>query len=604
VFDKEFTERSAAAIHGGLHVTPRWAPEYIDTTVLAMPPKGNLALVEGLDWDLITQLLRVPDGFFNMCQGMHENEDFDYFTSTYTQRVFLYAARLFNWLFVTKFRQAKISTAALLGVMLPDCMYFKGLRGVLMANDDDTAEDLFHRVKVAYENLPESIRMPLAKGRKAGTRGIEFHHGGGIKILTARGDAPGVGRSTDRPVISEFGETKRQRNMVTNMFPGFGKRPNARPIIESTPGRLGSYHQKMWNSAVGSDGNDRWGSRFHPLFLKWYQDESCELDAGPNFVPTGEEQALLGRYGDNGLTERNLAFRRDQLATYFNHDDRLFRSKFPYNPWDGWIGGESPVMPADALQGLAETGIADKDIPDRGHGCLEIAPPQEGVPYICTADPAGQGQSGDPSALSVFGADYDEGCFDEVATWEGITDIDRFAQRLIRVQRRYPGCVLVVESNAAGVIKVLTTLGTKRVFFTSPRHAGWYATHQRLLQAEADTITMLRQGTLRLRALATIQQLMSYDGKLRAKRGKNDDGTTHHYDRARTVIIAANVLTQRKFRAQVLPPVQGDWTPRGTPLTIGEFERVDKARSRQKGLLYKDAPSWVNTHKVSKGFKQ
>ena len=504
-----------------------------DTPNLLQSSGADLAEAPGLHMGKVRALFSTPEAFVSMCQIVREDESTGYLNPTKTQRKLLHAVAENRWVLVNKFRQAKITTISVM-LLLRDCMYLSGVKGLLIAERQDTAEDIFERILFAYQRLPDDVKMPLAKGRKAGTTQIHFCHGGSIKILTAGGRSPAIGRSVDRLIITEFGEAQWQRKAAINIFPTLNKRPNARVILESTPGRAGSHHETMWRLALEGRG------RFHPLFLDWWEDDSCRVDP-TGFVPTEEEKAYEERHP--GMQDKHLAFRRLALETEFVGDPRLFSSKYPSDPYDGWLGSSAPVMPVDILKPLLSQAVNDPPI--SFSGCREIEPPVSGRKYVITADPAGFGGSGDKSALTVWDAVERR----EVAFWEDREAPDRFSRRLMNVQKRYNTALLAVESNATACIALLKDNGCKKLLWTNRNHPGWYATEKRIQEAEARLVRLLRDQDIHLCSRGLLHQLLNYDGS-RKRRVKGEDGETHHFDRARTAIMAADILSRRRFSTE------------------------------------------------------
>lgn len=515
----------------------------------------------GIHEGKVRAMFATPDAFVSMCQIVREDETIGYMEPTSTQKQVLEAYDQNNWIMVNKFRQAKITTVSVM-LLLRDCMYLEGVKGLLIAERQDTAEDIFERILFAYHRLPADVRMPLEAGRKAGATQMHFVHGGGIKVLTAGGRSPAIGRSIDRLVITEFGEAQWQRKAAINIFPTVNKRPNAKVILESTPGRAGSHHEQMWQSAL--EGN----SRFHPVFLRWWLDDSCRSRSeGLKLTPSEVEYQC--RHDSMGL--ESMAFRRQALGTEFVGDTRLFSSKYPSDPYDGWLGSTNPVMPAEVLKPALERAKAD---PPLGlAGCHEFESPRAGHQYLVTADPAGFGSSGDKSALTVWDAVERR----EVAFWEGREAPDRFERRLLKVQRRYHMAMLAVESNATACIAILKDNGAKNLLWTDRNHPGWYATNKRLQEAEARLVQMLRQEDLELRSRGLLHQLLNYDGS-RKKRVKGLDGATHHFDRARTAVMAADILSRRRFTG---PPTAIQSERIAGQITIGDLDNYKQRRDRK-----------------------
>jgi hypothetical protein len=490
---------------------------------------AQIVVAPHMDAAAVHQMFSVPEAFVSMCKIVREDESTGYLNPTRAQVRTLRAIEANRWTFVTKYRQAKITTITLMHLLLRDCMYLQGIAGMLIADTNATAEMAFKRLRFAYENLPEPVKMPLAAGSKGSKKELEFIHGGNIIIKSLEGRAPAVGHSIDRLHITELGEAIHQQKAIINLFPGINKRPNAKLVVESTPGRAGSYHERMWHEALRRDG------QFFPLFLEWWKDETCRLPVPKSFLPTEDELDYMGKRP--GMDLENLFFMRTRLRSEFVGDTRLFSSKYPCDPYDGWIGSQRPMMPEEVLRTLLETAVED---PTEGsYGCGEFEAPIKGQTYEVYADPTGFGSVGDPAALTVFHKDD----LREVAVWSGRESPDRFAVRIQLVCQRYNNARAVVESNHAGCITALREMNVKITY--SKRQPGWYATHKRIAQAEFALVRLLREDDLIIRSRSGLQQLLRYDGDF-SRRERGDDDSGHHFDRARTYVMAADMLVKVK----------------------------------------------------------
>ena len=533
---------------------------------------AEFADAPGLHQGKIKALFATPDAFVSMCQIVREDESTGYMEPTHTQKKLLKAYDENRWLMVNKFRQAKITTVSVM-LLLRDCMYLSGVKGLLIAERQDTAEDIFERILFAYNRLPADVKMPLAPGKKAGATQMQFIHGGGIKVLTAGGRSPAIGRSIDRLVITEFGEAQWQRKAAINIFPTVNKRPNAKVILESTPGRAGSHHEQMWRSALEGT------SRFTPLFLEWWEDDSCR-EIVEDFKPTATEIDYLKRHP--GMSTYNLAFRRRGLNTEFVGDTRLFSCKYPSDPYDGWLGTTNPVMPAEVLKPWLAKAKPDPEL--SAWGCHEFEEPMPGRKYLITADPAGFGSTGDKSALTVWDAQD----WREVAFWEDRETPDRFAQRLVRIQGRYNQALLAVESNATACIAILKDQGIRNLLWTDRNHPGWYATQKRVQESEARLVQMLREGDIFIRSRGTLHQLLNYDGS-KKKRVRGEDGILHHFDRARTAVMAADIFSKRTFAA----PIR-ETEPTYLPGQVTIRQLDDHKRAKRRGATSPFKPASIS----------
>ena len=109
-------------------------------------------------------MFSTPDAFVSMCQIVREDESTGFMEPTRTQRQLLETYNQHRWIMVNKFRQAKITTISVM-LLLRDCMYLQGVKGLLIAERQDTAEDIFERILFTYHRLPKDVRMPLAGHR-------------------------------------------------------------------------------------------------------------------------------------------------------------------------------------------------------------------------------------------------------------------------------------------------------------------------------------------------------------------------------------------------------------------------------------------------------
>ena len=534
---------------------------------------AQIVVAPHMDAAAVHQMFSVPEAFVSMCKIVREDETTGYLNPTQAQIRTIRAIEANRWTFVTKYRQAKITTITLMHLLLRDCMYLQGIAGMLIADTNATAEMAFRRLRFAYENLPEPVKMPLAAGSKGSKKELEFIHGGNIIIKSLEGRAPAVGHSIDRLHITELGEALHQQKAIINLFPGINKRPNAKLVVESTPGRAGSYHERMWHEALRREG------QFFPLFLEWWKDETCRVSVPSNFLPTEEELEYMGQR--RGMTMENLCFMRTRLRSEFVGDTRLFSAKYPCDPYDGWIGSQRPMMPEDILRTLLDTALED---PTEGsYGCGEFEAPIEGQQYEVYADPTGFGSVGDPAALTVF----HKNDLREVAVWSGRESPDRFAVRIQLVCKRYNNARAVVESNHAGCITALRELNVKITY--SKRQPGWYATHKRIAQSEFALVRLLREEDLIIRSRSGLQQLLRYDGDF-SRRERGDDDAGHHFDRARTYIMAADMLSKVKRyndrraarQRSDAEEMQQEIKPGQIPFGLFDRKRDTMRRSRQE----------------------
>lgn len=423
---------------------------------------------KGQDKELVIDVMRMPWGFFDICEGI---DDFDrtiqYSHKPQQHRGFLLAHK-YRWVNYTKYRQAMYSTWIAVGVLLRDVLYFDGMYGLQVANDDPTVEYLFGRMVHAYKVLREkygyALVPPLEKKRPdPSVSEMHVEGGGGAKAITGRGWSPGVGRSAGRVHLSELGEIRPasvQSILFRNLLPTVSRRPNARVWFETTPGVAGCPAHATWIASLEGKGRFA-GKQGTAAFLEWWLDPTCVEMVPEGFERTEEELAYIaklsggegvfeelatkdaqGRQVGNAksgsfnppleITDANLQFRRIEMATTFEGSPRAFDSKFPPNPMGGWLGAENPQLPEEVLQPMLRGALADDMIPlheEAGVRWMKDGPPDAGACYLITVDPKRPVEGADPAGICVWEV-AKEGPVIEVGFWEGWDDPPSLALRI------------------------------------------------------------------------------------------------------------------------------------------------------------------------------
>ena len=124
---------------------------------------AKIVVAPGMDPTAVNRMFSVPEAFVSMCKIVREDESTGFLNPTQAQVRTIRAIEANKWTFVTKYRQAKITTITLMHLLLRDCMYLQGIAGMLIADTNATAEMAFRRLRFAYENLPDPVKMPDRK---------------------------------------------------------------------------------------------------------------------------------------------------------------------------------------------------------------------------------------------------------------------------------------------------------------------------------------------------------------------------------------------------------------------------------------------------------
>lgn len=512
--------------------------------------------------------------FVESCEIVKQNQAVGLLDLEPQQREVLDAWAAHRFLMVVKYRQAKISTVLALA-LLGMAEYTEGIQGLFIAEKQDTTETVWSRALHAYNKQSPAVKIPLASGLVPGVRKIDFIHGATVRGLTGGGKAPAIGNSPDRVVITEYPDVPDHDLFNEHFFPTVNARPHARVAMEHTPGSYQGVPHNMWLNTLAGKG------RFFGVFLRWYLDRSItpfDDDGNPvpckDLHPTNEELSLIEECP--GITKAHLMFRRLTLDGEFHGDVRLFNHKYPRNPYDGWTSETSPKIPEDALKALLALGTQVRF--DEEHVYEE--PRDDDTPYAITADPAGWGETGDPSALTV----WDCWSRSEVVCWSGREDPEYFASRILRLQKKYGvgRTLIAVESNKGECLSSLITRGAKNLYYHDQDKPGFPASTQTNADALTDLVDLLRKKEISIRTLDTLHQLLQWDGTGRKKKAKTAEGT-HHFDRAVTCRIAAYLFKRMGWGSRPSPIT----TVRG--MTVRDLDVYYAKQRRRSKVLGVDA---------------
>ena len=488
---------------------------------------------------------RIPRHFGYLCHLTREDSTTGPMSPSGMQKKFYAAKEQYKWLYVVKPRQAWMSTAAGFD-LLRHCLLHKGQRGIIIAEKEATALEVYERLVVAQRHLPPPFHRGPSAVTRVTSQEMETDGGSRISVVTGGSDNPAIGHSPDYLHITEYGEIQNYVSFNRSVFPAIVKRPNAHLVIETTPGPFGSDAYYTWIKALDGEGYFA-PPRGAPLFLEWWTEPTYCDQAPFGFTRTQEEHALANRL--HGITDAHFMFRRNQLDTFYHGDVRVFDSKYPPGPREGWITDGPLAIPPDAVRFLLERTNPDgSPVVQKVYEGEEryFEPREPGAPYLLTCDPAGHGETGDPSAWTLWHG-WDRR---EVGCWSGRIDPVALADKIIQVQKAW-GCDVLVEANKDACCAALRAKGCPKLVWVKGQ-PGWYATDSSKASAVNDLVDDLRHNDIDIRTQQTLSQIGGWDGKTR-KLVTSPGGGGHHFDRAVTCVIAAFGFRYLAYRSRPRP---------------------------------------------------
>ena len=122
---------------------------------------------------MIHAMFAKPDSFLRICYIQTNEGEKALLQPTRAQMLVAQAYQDNSWIYVSKYRQAMISTVTAM-LMLRDTMYGEAIKTAIVAQDRDTCDEIMDRIIYAFNNMPETMRNPLAKGTKPTERGLNL----------------------------------------------------------------------------------------------------------------------------------------------------------------------------------------------------------------------------------------------------------------------------------------------------------------------------------------------------------------------------------------------------------------------------------------------
>ena len=152
-------------------------------------------------------------------------------------------------------RQTGKSTLATI-FMLWVAIFQNDQRILLVANKESTAKEIFRRIRVAYEALPNWIKSPVTY---YGLESLELENGSRISITTTTGTA-GRGSSANLLFVDEmdFIEKNLLEEFWSSVYPIISSSKKSKIIIASTPKDTSGLLYKLYSGSV--KGENTWAN--------------------------------------------------------------------------------------------------------------------------------------------------------------------------------------------------------------------------------------------------------------------------------------------------------------------------------------------------------
>jgi len=314
-----------------------------------------------------------------------------------------------------------------------DTLFRTHTNSTVIAHNLDTTIELFEKVRLFIERLPDFLKPKLKRNRE---REILLESAPHCEQLNSRynvGTAGtfdfGRGKDIDNLHLSEYAFYPRPERLKAGALQAL--RHDARASIESTAHGFNAFHAE-WEEAKRGE------SRFAPHFFAWFEDPACRLELveGEALRLTEEDRALAKAYGLDRAQLKWMLQKRRELK------DR-FLQEYPANDVEAFLASVRAVFDTQALRtSLTKLGGA-KQV---RNGLTVWRRPEPGREYVIGVDVAEGVPGGDASCAIVL----DRETAEQAATLHGTWPVHVFAARLDELGRMYNTALVGVERNNHG----------------------------------------------------------------------------------------------------------------------------------------------------------
>lgn len=203
----------------------------------------------------------------------------------------------------------------------------RGMMAFILTHEADATTNLFNITKRYIDNLPPKLcpKPDTSAANKLSFKAFDS----GYSVGTAGNKNTGRSLTIQLFHGSECAYWPTPEDIAKGVMQAVPGENGTEIIIESTANGIGNYFHSIWLSAIQGK------SEYIPIFVPWYwQDEYTATIKDTDW--TDEEQKLLEAYGEDGLTESHLAWRRLKIAESGNDVEKginSFKSEYPFN-WE------------------------------------------------------------------------------------------------------------------------------------------------------------------------------------------------------------------------------------------------------------------------------
>jgi hypothetical protein len=368
---------------------------------------------------------------------------------------------------ILKSRQLGISTLSQ-AVLFAFCSQRGVSQGLVLADDDEGASDIFKMNEIFYECLSRDHPHLAPERSRSDERRMEFAHTkSSIRIETAKNRSAGRKYTYRYAHLTEVAFYPRFKELMAGLLPSIPDQPETILILETTANGLGEFHE-FWKekSRAAEEGRTDW----IPLFLPWkdhaeYQRPFPSQGFRDRFLETmsRDEKDIQARFN---LSLEQMNWRRHQVEDLYNGDEEKFSTEYPLTDREAFKSTSRRVFADRLTEPQKVYQILPKDAKFRGEMALvgrapSFLPDPKGVltlykevqpefRYVIGTDSCESAISNDEACAQVLCRET----WEQVAHLHGHIAPDEFARMLFALGFYYHLALIAPERNGPGAVTV------------------------------------------------------------------------------------------------------------------------------------------------------
>jgi hypothetical protein len=384
----------------------------------------------------------------------------------------------------------------------------RGTVSLQVAQDRESAEDIFRIVRRFWDGLPDDCREGALATSRCNSRQLVFRNLDSEYCVASATENAGRGRTIQNLHCSEVARWGRAGEEALASLRA-AVAPGGEIVLESTPDGAGGLFYNEWQSALET------GYTKH--FFPWWFEAGYRTEPGRSFPPLTEEEKEL--VTNHNLSMEQLSWRRTQRAVL----RKFAAQEFAEDPVSCFLASGECVFDLESVESALKTAEDAWAVRDNERLMVWL-PAQAERRYIIGVDPAGGGAEGDYSCAEVIDRRLGTQC----AELHGHYPPRELAQKLVELGREYNMAVLAVERNnhGHGVLACLRSMEYPNIF-TQKGQDGWLtsAVSRPAMIENLAMVLMEEPGRFQSkRLLNECRTFIRYaDGNSRAAPGTHDD---------------------------------------------------------------------------------